>query len=193
MMKVLIAVLVVLGIVALWLSGSYNGLVQANEGVKAQWSQVEVSYQRRFDLIPNLVNTTKGFAKQEKEVIGAIAEARTRYNGAGSINGKVQAANQFESALGRLMVVVENYPTLRSSDLFRSLMVELEGTENRISIERKRYNEFARDFNIKVRSFPTNIIAGFLGFKPAELFTVSTAEAKNAPKVDFEGSNEKAT
>lgn len=185
-MKVLVAVLVVLGLIGLWIGGSYNGLVQANEEVKTQWSQIEVAYQRRFDLIPNLVNTTKGFAKQEKEVIGAIADARTRYNGAGTINGKVQAANQFESALGRLMVVVENYPTLRSSELFRSLMVELEGTENRISVERKRYNDLAKDFNIRLRSFPTNLVAGFLGFSPAELFTVSTAEAKNAPTVNFD-------
>lgn len=191
-MKALIPVVIVLALLGLWIGGSYNGLVQANEGVKTQWSQVEVAYQRRFDLIPNLVNTTKGFAKQEKEVIGAIADARTRYNGAGSVNAKVQAANQFESALSRLMVVVENYPTLRSSDLFRSLMVELEGTENRISVERKRYNDFAKDYNIRLRSFPTNLVAGFMGFTPAELFTVSTAEAKNAPRVNFDD-NEKAT
>ncbi len=189
-MKVLIPVLAVLVLLGLWIGGSYNGLVQTNEEVKAQWSQVEVSYQRRFDLIPNLVSTTKGFAKQEKEVIGEIAQARTHYSGATTINDKVQAANQVESALGRLLVITENYPTLTSSELFKSLMVELEGSENRISVERRRYNDIAKDFNIKVRSFPTSLIAGFLGFKPADLFTVSTAEAKNAPKVNFD-SNEK--
>jgi LemA protein len=185
-MKVLIPVLAVFVLLGFWIGGSYNGLVQTNEEVKAQWSQVEVSYQRRFDLIPNLVSTTKGFAKQEKEVIGEIAQARTHYSGATTINDKVQAANQVESALGRLLVITENYPTLTSSELFKSLMVELEGSENRISVERRRYNDIAKDFNIKVRSFPTSLIAGFLGFKPADLFTVSTAEAKNAPKVNFD-------
>ena len=107
------------------------------------------------------------------------------------MNDKIQAANQVESALGRLMVITENYPTLTSSELFKSLMVELEGTENRISVERKRYNDIAKNFNIQVRSFPASLIAGFLGFKPAELFAVSTAEAKNAPKVNFDN-NEKA-
>ena len=190
-MKILIPVLAVLGLLGLWIVGSYNGLVQSNEEVKTQWSQVEVSYQRRFDLIPNLVSTTKGFAKQEKEVIGEIAQARTHYSGATTMNDKIQAANQVESALGRLMVITENYPTLTSSELFKSLMVELEGTENRISVERKRYNHISKNFNIQVRSFPDSLIAGFLGFKPAELFAVSTAEAKNAPKVNFDN-NEKA-
>jgi LemA protein len=190
-MKIFIPILVVLGLLGLWVGGSYNGLVQANENVKTQWSQVEVTYQRRFDLIPNLVNTTKGFAKQEKDVIKSIADARTRYAGGGSINEKVQAANQFESAIGRLLVISENYPNLRSSELFQSLMVELEGTENRISVERRRYNEVARDFNVQVRSLPTNLIANYLGFKPAELFTVTSVEAKNAPTVNFDNKDEK--
>ncbi|HHH14119.1 MAG TPA: LemA family protein, partial [candidate division WWE3 bacterium] len=136
--------LVLLGFAAftiLYLANFYNSLVRLQEEVNNQWAQVETQYQRRYDLIPNLVETVKGVAGQEQKVFGDIAEARTRYAGAQNPQERVDAANQLETALGRLLVIVENYPQLKSSESFNTLMAQLEGTENRISVERKRYNE----------------------------------------------------
>ncbi len=167
------------------LVGQYNGLTQAKLAVETQWSQVETQYQRRFELIPNLVNTVKGYAAQEQQVFKDIADARTKYAGATSSNDKVEAVNQMESALGRLMVIVENYPQLKSDQLFIGLMAELSGTENRISVERRNYNLIVQDYNLKIRQFPSNLFAGIFGFKEAALFK-STEGAETAPVVDFE-------
>src|SRR3989344_3441209 len=146
-------------IVLLWGVSKYNFFVRTGEQVTAQWAQVENQYQRRFDLIPNIVETVKGVAKQEQDVFGAIAEARTRYSGALTVDDRAKAATQVESALGRLLVIAENYPVLQSSQAYRDLIVSLEGTENRISVEMK-YNDLVRVFDTNVKTFPTSILAG---------------------------------
>ncbi len=163
---------------------SYNRFVTEEEAVKAQWSQVENQLQRRNDLIPNLVESTKGFAQQERDVFSAIAESRAKLAGAQTTEQKIQAANEQSSALARLLVVVENYPQLKSSETFARLMDELAGTENRIAVERMRYNERVQQYNTSRRSFPANITAGVFGFKEYPLFQAPEA-AKAAPKVDF--------
>lgn len=182
--KTLIVVLAIIALVAIWLFGSYNGFVSANENVNNSWAQVENQLQRRFDLIPNLVSTVKGITGQEQKVFGDLAEARTRYSGAGSVNEKAQYATQVESALGRLLVIAENYPQLQSSQAFRDLMVQLEGTENRISVERMRYNDTVKNFNLKVKTLPSNIVAKIFGFDEKAYFEIKE-EAKNVPKVEF--------
>lgn len=163
---------------------SYNRFVSQEEAVKSQWSQVENQLQRRNDLIPNLVETTKGFAQQERDVFQAIADSRAKLAGAQTTEQKIQAANEQSSALARLLVVVEAYPQLRSSETFARLMDELAGTENRIAVERMRYNERVQEYNTSRRSFPGNITAGIFGFKEYPLFQAPEA-AKVAPKVDF--------
>lgn len=178
---------IILGIVVLALLygvGVYNGLISRSEAIDNQWAQVETQYQRRFDLIPNLVESVKGIFQQEQTVFNALAEARTRYAGAQSVDAKAAAASEVETALGRLLVVVENYPQLRSAENVQALMAQLEGTENRISVERKRYNDAVRDFNVTVKRFPSNIIAGLFGFNERTYFeSVEGAEA--APRVSF--------
>ncbi len=174
----------IVAIVVLWGIVSYNGLVRTNAGVDNQWAQVEAQYQRRFDLIPNLVSSVKGILKQEQAVFGEIAEARTRYSGATTVSDKVAAANQVESALGRLLVITENYPQLKSSDTVQTLMAQLEGTENRISVERMRFNDNVTAMNVKVQGFPSSIIAKIFGFGPRELFKAAEGAA-TAPKVDL--------
>lgn len=168
----------------LWLTGTYNGLVAQDQAVDTQWSQVEAQYQRRFDLIPNLVESTKGIFEQEQEVFGTIAEARQGYAGAATQEEKVEAANSLESALSRLLVIVENYPQLQSNETVLSLMDELAGTENRISVERMRYNEVAQTYNVRVKTFPTLFLANFFGFEEKPYFeAVETADT--APAVDL--------
>ncbi len=167
-----------------YLSSSYNRLVSLNESADSQWAQVETQYQRRFDLIPRVVESVKGFANQEQSVFAKIAEARTRYSGAIKTEDKVRAANQVESALGRLLVVIENYPDLKSSELFRGLVVELEGAENRISVERKRYNDTVKEYNLSTKSFPSSLVASYFGFEDRSYFE-STIGAENAPEVKF--------
>ncbi len=171
-------------LVVLWVAGSYNGLVRANEGVDAQWAQVETQYQRRLDLIPNLVNSVQGAMKQEKEVFTALADARSKYAGAQTPSDKVAAANQVETSFGRLLAIMENYPQLRSVETVQGLMAELAGTENRVSVERSRYNEVVRDFNVKVKSFPGGMLAKFFGYSARTMFEAATG-AENAPKVQF--------
>lgn len=178
---ILIGVVVVL---ALYLGAQYNSFVRANESVDTQWAQVESQYQRRFDLIPNLVASVQGIMTQEQEVFGAIAEARTRYAGAGSSDERAAAAGQLEGALGRLLVVMENYPQLRSVETVQSLMAELAGTENRIAVERQRYNEQVRDFNVKVKTFPGTVIAGLFGFDARTMFEAAEG-AEVAPRVEL--------
>jgi LemA protein len=163
---------------------SYNTFVTKEEGIKAQWAQVENQLQRRNDLIPNLVETTKGIAQQEKDVFGQIADSRAKMAGAKTPQDTIQAANEQSAALGRLLVVVENYPQLRSSESFNRLMDELSGTENRIAVERMRYNERVQDYNITRRRFPSNITAGIFGFKEYPLFNAPPA-AEQVPKVNF--------
>lgn len=168
----------------LWLMGSYNGLVALNESADGQWAQVESQYQRRFDLIPNLVGSVQGSMQQEKDVFGMIAEARTKYSGARTVDEKVAAAGQVDSALARLLVVMENYPELKSNQNVQTLMSQLEGTENRISVERMRFNEMIKDYNQRIKTFPTVMIAGMFGFKERTYFAAENG-AEKAPKVDL--------
>ena len=163
---------------------SYNRFVSQEEAIKTQWSQVENQLQRRNDLIPNLVETTKGIAQQEKDVFGQIADSRAKMAGARTPEEQIQAANQQSAALARLLVVVENYPQLRSSESFNRLMDELSGTENRIAVERMRYNERVQEYNVARRQFPSNVTASIFGFKEYPLFNAPPA-AEQVPKVNF--------
>jgi LemA protein len=182
---IVLVVIVVLAIAAYsFFAGNYNKFVQMDVGIKAAWSQVENQLQRRYDLIPNLVETVKGYAKQEKDVLVEVTEARAKVGGAGTIPDKITANNQLTGALSRLMVVVERYPDLKSNQNFMKLQDELAGTENRIAVERMRYNEAVKVYNEAIRSFPANILAGMYGFKEAAFFE-SPKEAKTAPKVKF--------
>jgi LemA protein len=163
---------------------SYNTFVGQEEAIKTQWAQVENQLQRRNDLIPNLVETTKGIAQQEQDVFGRIAESRAKMAGATTPEQRIAAANEQSSALARLLVVVENYPQLRSSESFNRLMDELSGTENRISVERMRYNERVQEYNTLRRRFPSNVTASIFGFREHPLFDAPTA-AEQVPRVNF--------
>jgi LemA protein len=163
---------------------SYNQFVAQEEGIKTQWAQVENQLQRRNDLIPNLVETTKGVAQQERDVFGQIAESRARLSGAQTPAQTMQAANEQSAALARLLVIVENYPQLRSNETFNRLMDELAGTENRIAVERMRYNEQVQAYNTSRRQFPSNITAGLFGFGEYEVFN-APPEAERVPAVNF--------
>jgi len=184
MSKLLMGIIGVAVILGAMFFGTYNKLVTLSTGIDGQWAQVETQYQRRFDLIPNLVASTKGFLEQEQEVFGAIAEARTRYNGARTVEEKVESANQVESALGRLLVIVENYPNLKSNETVAKLMDELSGTENRISVERRRFNELVQGYNLTIKRIPTNILAGIFGFRERPYFE-AVGGAETAPKVEL--------
>jgi LemA protein len=164
---------------------SYNRFVSQEEAIKTQWAQVENQLQRRNDLIPNLVETTKGFAQQERDVFQAIADSRAKLAGATTPDQKMAAANEQTSALARLLVVVENYPVLKSDATFARLMDELAGTENRIAVERMRYNEKIQEYNTSRRQFPANITASIFGFKGDYKLFEAPETAKVAPKVDF--------
>ena len=181
---VLIIIVVLVVIPLLYLKGTYNSLVTMDEGVKAAWAQVENQLQRRYDLIPNLVETVKGYASHEEEVFLKVTEARSRVGGAGSVPDKIAANNSPSAALSRLLVVVERYPELKANTNFLRLQDELAGTENRIAVERRRYNESVRAFNTTIRRFPTNILAGVFGFEKAAFFDVPE-ERQEAPKVSF--------
>jgi LemA protein len=179
-----LALAMVLAATPLLTGCSYNRFVSQEETIKTQWAQVENQLQRRNDLIPNLVETAKGFAAQEQQVFKAIADSRAKLAGAQTPDEKIAAANEQSSALARLLVVVENYPDLKSNQQFNRLMDELSGTENRISVERMRYNESVQAYNTSRRQFPANITAGIFGFKEYKLFE-APPEAKQVPKVDF--------
>jgi LemA protein len=179
-----IAIVVVLLIVYFSLKGTYNSLVRLDEGVKGAWAQVENQLQRRYDLIPNYVETVKGYAKQEREVFIKVTEARSKVGSADSVEEKIDANNELSTALSRLLVVVERYPDLKSNQNFIRLQDELAGTENRIAVERRRYNEAVKTYNVTIRSFPTNIFADLFGFDKAEFFQVPEA-VKEPPKVEF--------
>lgn len=184
MKKTKIIIIIVLAVIALWMLSSYNSLISTRETYTAQWSQVENQYQRRFDLIPNLVNAVKGSMKQEQAIFGEIADARSRYSGATTQEQKVQAASQVESALSRLLVITENYPDLKSSTLVQDLLVQLEGTENRVSVERQKYNDMIKEYNLKVKRIPGIIFAKIFGFTEEPYFESSNG-AEQAPKVDL--------
>jgi len=179
---IVIVVIAVLGLI--YGFSTYNSLVTLNVAADTQWKQVETNYQRRFDLIPNLVESVKGVMKQEQAIFTAIADARTRYSGATTPAERAAAANQVESALGRLLVITENYPQLKSSDTVQTLMSQIEGTENRISVERMRYNTAVQAYNLKVKRIPSSIIAAITGFDEREYFNAAPG-TETAPKVSF--------
>ena len=184
----LIAIGILVLIVAVpffYLKGTYNELVTMEEQVNAAWAQVENQLQRRYDLIPNYVETVKGYAAHEREVFVEVTEARSKVAGAAGKEEQIQANNQLTSALSRLMVVVERYPELKANQNFIRLQDELAGTENRIAVERRRYNEAVRAFNTRIRQFPTNMVAGLFGFEKAEFYE-APEEAMTAPEVTFQ-------
>jgi len=162
-----------------------NTLVAKNEAVKTAWSQVDIVLQRRADLIPNLVETVKGYAKQEQTVFGDIAKARSQLLSAGTPEQKISANAQLDGALGRLLLIVENYPKLKSNENFLRLQDELAGTENRIAVERQRYNDTLKEYNVYVQQFPNSVFAGSLGFKPNTAYFAATEGSREVPKVNF--------
>ncbi len=162
----------------------WNQLVAMDTDIKSKWAQVENQLQRRADLIPNLVETVKGFAAQERTILESIANARAKMAGAGSVQDRIAASNELSSALSRLLVVVENYPQLKSDATFIRLMDELAGTENRLSVERKRYNDSVQAYNVAIRQFPGNFMASLLGFKEQPFFEAPPA-ARQVPQVKF--------
>src|SRR6202165_2441613 len=183
---IVVAVLVVLVLV---LFGQYvgvkNQLVAKDQAVKSAWSQVDIVLQRRADLIPNLVETVKGYAQQEVTVFGDIAKARSALLSAQTPSDKIAANGQLDGALGRLLLIVENYPQLKSNENFLRLQDELAGTENRIAVERKRYNDTLQDYNTYVQQFPNSIFAKWAGFKPNEAYFAASEVAREVPKVNF--------
>jgi len=176
--------IVVIVIAGLMLGGMYNSLVQKEVSATNAWAQVENVLQRRADLIPNLVSTAKGYMKHEKEIFENLARARAAYSGAATVGDKMRAATQMGGALSRLLVIVENYPNLKANQTFNRLMDELAGSENRIAVERRRFNETVRSYNTSIRSVPQNLIAGYLGFGPKEFFEAEEGK-KEVPKVEF--------
>ncbi len=180
----IIIVLVILAIIFIPAIGSYNSLVSLDQQVKSSESDIDTQLQRRSDLIPNLVETVKGYASQEKEIFTNIATARSNLAGAQNITQTANADTALSSALSRLLVIVENYPELKSNQNYRDLTVALEGTENRISIARQNYNKKVDAYNTKIRRFPTTIIAGMFGFREQPYYKASEG-SKEVPKVDF--------
>jgi LemA protein len=187
-MKALV-VLVVIGLIVLSLFGMYigtkNTLVAKNEAVKNSWAQVDVDLQRRSDLIPNLVETVKGIAQQEQAVFVAIADARARLAGAGTPQEKIAANQALDGAISRLLVVVENYPQLKSNENFLRLQDELAGTENRISVSRRRYNDALTDYNTYIGQFPASLFAASAGFHRNDAYFQASESSREAPKVQF--------
>jgi LemA protein len=183
---IVVGVLVLVGLIVVGqLMGTRNSLVAEKAAIDGQWSQVDVALQRRADLIPNLVETVKGFAKHEQQVIDSITNARAALVGARTPEDKMQANRQLDSALGRLLVISENYPQLRSNENFLRLQDELAGTENRIAVERRKYNEAVQKYNTDIELFPKNIAASMFGFGPKEYFKVDPG-ARAVPKVTFD-------
>lgn len=167
-----------------------NRLVASQERIRSSWSQVETVLQRRYDLVPNLVSSVKGYAAHEKEILEDVTRLRSQWGAAKTVGEKAQAAGEMEGSLARLLVVAERYPDLKASQNFRDLQAELAGTENRISVERQRYNEAVRAYNTLVRSFPASVIASFRGFQPSDAYFEAAPAAQTVPKVDF-GSDSK--
>src|SRR5580658_6240931 len=190
-MKAVLIVLVVLIIIALLVGGSFvgrrNQMAIKREAVNAAWAQVDVVLQRRADLIPNLVETVKGFAQHEEEVFGEIAKARSGYLNATTPADKIAANSQLEASLAKVLVLTENYPQLKSNENFLRLQDELAGTENRIAVERRRYNETVQDYNTYISLFPNSLVAGFGGFTRNDAYFKTEEGAREAPKVNFGG------
>ena len=184
MKKILLVLLAVVVLIGGTLMGSYNGLVSANEQVTGQWSQVENQLQRRNDLIPNLVNTVKGYAAHETQVYADVANARANLAGARNVSDAAAASGELDGALSRLLAIAENYPDLKSNTNFLQLQDELAGTENRIAVARRDYNQSVQTFNAKIKSFPTNILAGMFGFTDRDYFKADEG-AKTVPQVKF--------
>lgn len=183
---IVIGVLVLLGLMIFFpLMSSRNDLVKSRESVTAAWSNVDTALQRRADLIPNLVETVKGFAKQEQSVIDSVTSARAQLGGARTPSEKIAANDQLSGALSRLLVVMENYPQIKSNENYARLMDELAGTENRISVERRKYNEILQKYNTDIELFPKNIAASLFGFQRNDAYFKADAGAKEAPKVKF--------
>ena len=184
-MIAVIIILVVLLLIIMWLIGMYNGLVKSRQKVKNAWSQIEVQLQRRFDLIPNLVESVKGYMGHESEVLEKVTELRTSWANATSSSEKVELDNQLSGALKTIMAVSENYPDLKANQNFADLQANLKETENKISFSRQFYNDAVTMYNTKLEVFPSNIIANMFAFKPETLFNVENAEARQNVKVDF--------
>lgn len=183
----------ILAVVVVWAISGYNGLVSSDENVNKAWANVESAYQRRSDLIPNLVNTVKGYAEHEKETLQQVVEARSKATSMSidaatatpeQMQAWINAQQEVGSALGRLIAISESYPQLRANENFLALQTQLEGTENRIKTERDRYNEAVQAFNVKIRRFPTNILASMFGFERRTMFEAE-AGAEKAPEVQF--------
>src|SRR6266850_5301041 len=188
-MKILLIIVVILLLAGLMFGGKYvgirNDLVTKKEAVNAAWSQVDVALQRRADLIPNLVETVKGYAKHEQGVMDAVANARAALLGAKTPQEKIAANGQLDGAIGRLLVVVENYPNLKANENFLRLQDELAGTENRIAVERRKYNEKVQEYNTQIQKFPNNIFGGWAGFKPNEAYFAASEGSRQVPTVNF--------
>lgn len=180
--KIILGLAVFLAVVTIFV---YNGIITKQEMIAAKWAQVENQLQRRSDLIPNLVNTVQGYSFHEKNVLENIVNARSQWAKAGTIDEKVSAAGKMDTALSKLILVVENYPDLKASGTFLALMDELSGTENRIAVERMRYNEAVREYNIAVRTFPGSVISNIFGFKPAIEYFKVEEKARAIPEVKF--------
>lgn len=190
---ILIVIAVIILSIFFWFKNTYNGMVTMQENVSAQWSNVENQYQRRLDLIPNLVNTVKGYAEHEQNTLNGVVEARAKAtqmqinldNLDEATMKKLNAVQgELSTALSRLMAISENYPDLKANENFRDLQAQIEGTENRIAVERRKFNDTARAYNTSIRQFPKNMLAGMFGFTPKPYFEAN-AEAENAPKVEF--------
>lgn len=192
-MKKSVLVIIVLVVVALIVGGMYvgrrNEMVRLNESVKSSWAEVDVQLQRRADLIPNLVETVKGYAAQEQTVFNDIARARAALLGAQTPADKIAANGQLDGALGRLLLIVENYPQLKSNENFLRLQDELAGTENRISVARKRYNDVIQAYNTFIGTFPNNIFARWAGFQRNDAYFAASEASRQTPKVQFPGPN----
>jgi LemA protein len=188
-MKSVATAVVLLGVAALAIGlmyvGRRNQMVTKSQAVEAQWHQVDVDLQRRADLIPNLVETVKGYAAQEQTVFGDIAKARSALLSAQSPSERIAANAQLEGSLGRLLAIVENYPQLKSNENFLRLQDELAGTENRIAVERRRYNLAVQDYNTYIALFPNNVFAGWAGFKANDAYFLATEQGREVPKVEF--------
>jgi LemA protein len=182
------AIIIVLGILivlVIWIVGMYNGLVRLRNQVKNAWSQIDVQLKRRHDLIPNLVETAKGYMKHERETFEVITKARSQAVEAQGVAAQGKAEGQLTEALGKFMLVVENYPDLKANQNFLALQEELTTTENKVSFSRQFYNDQVLQFNTRIESVPTNIIANMFGFKQAEFFEIEVATEREVPKVKF--------
>lgn len=182
--KTLLIIIAVVAVIAVYGFSTYNGLVTREAEVDNQWANVESKLQRRYDLVPNLVSSVEGSMQQEKEVFGDISEARSKMAGASTVKETAAASTEMESALSRLLVVMENYPELKSNENVKTLMTQLEGTENRISVERDRYNKAVKNYNVSIKKFPKSLIANMSGFDQKDYFE-ATEGAEKAPEVKF--------